>query len=183
MPPRGRQFVASAQILAHRTDLAKNAFAKAVDNPVDAPADCWGLAADIVDELSRVRTDLDALEEDVIDLLVAHGYFLTDLYIKLAMPELTPSGVKPSDGWYVGDLKPTWSLAAETVAKANAAPDETKARLRGAADRDMLFGRIPEQRERDLYRGFLLIAVVVTLALLGGASVVTWKIARALFTP
>ena len=174
MPPRGHQFTASAQILLHRIDLAKNAFRSVPDNPVDVPEECSGLTADLVAELSRVRTDLDALEEEVVALLIAQGYFLTDLYVKLAMPELTPPGRRPADGWYGGDLKPTWAPAVNAVVAAKTRSADTKARLRDGASRRLLIGRVVDEREHHLYAANLVVAVAIALAGLAIVAAVIW---------
>lgn len=181
MPPRGRQFMASAQILLHRTDLAKNSFRNATDNPVDVPDEFSGLTVDLVAELSRVRTDLDALEEEAIDLLIAQGYFLTDLYVKLAMPELTPVGTKPAEGWYAKDLKPAWTLAVDAVAAANARSEATKARLRDAVPRSELLGRVPDECERNAYVLNLVLAAATAVFALAVAGTVVWLAVRILF--
>lgn len=78
MPPRGHQFTASEQLLLHRHDLARNSFRDPSRGVVDVPADCRGLTSALVDELSRVRTDLDALEPPAVELLMPQGYFLTE---------------------------------------------------------------------------------------------------------
>lgn len=177
MPPRGHQFIASAQILLHRMDLAKNAFRSVADNPVDVPAECSGLTGELVAELSRVRTDLDALEDHVIALLIAQGYFLTDLYVKLAMPELTPPGNRPADGWYAQNLKPTWTFAVDAVAEANKWSAEIKARLRDNSSRNLLIGRVGDEREFYVYVANLIVAVAISLVTLGvAATVVLWGV-------
>jgi len=181
MPPRGRQFMASAQILLHRTDLTKNAFRSVPDNPVDVPEECSGLTAELVAELARVRTDLDALEEDVVDLLIAQGYFLTDLYVKLAMPELTSAGSKPTDGWYADELKPTWAPAVDAVAAARARPMDTKEHLRAAATRRVLIGRVPDERERDLYVANVILAAAIAVVAVAVAGAVFWSALWLLF--
>jgi predicted acylesterase/phospholipase RssA len=180
MPPRGHQFTASAQILLHRTDLANNAFRSVTDNPVDVPDECLGLTADLVAELSRVRTDLDALEEEVIALLIAQGYFLTDLYVKLAMPELMPARTQ-ADGWYVDDLKPTWAFAVDAVVEAKAREEEMKARLRDASSRKLLIGRVVDDREHCVYVANIILSVAIGLVALGFAAKVVWWGVRVLF--
>ena len=151
------------------------------DNPVDVPEEFSGLAPDLVAELSRVRTDLDALEEQVIDLLIAQGYFLTDLYVKLAMPELTPAGIKPAEGWYAGNLKPTWALAVNAVVAARAQSTDTKALLRAAASRHMLIGRVVDEREYRLYVANLAVAAAIALVGLAIAATVMWLGVRIIF--
>jgi predicted acylesterase/phospholipase RssA len=181
MPPRGHQFTASAQILLHRTDLAKNAFRSVADNPVDVPEECLGLTADLVAELSRVRTDLDALEEEVIVLLMAQGYFLTDLYVKLSMPETTPHESMPAGGWYAEDLKPTWAFAVDAVAEAKTRSTEMKARLRDASSRKLLVGRVVDEGEHHVFVANAILAVAIGVVALGLAATVLWLGVRVFF--
>lgn len=107
-PPRGLQYLASAPILIHRTDLAENVFAS-FDPPLDVPPEHRGLQPSLVNALARVRTDLDSFSPFVVDLLIAQAYFLTDAHIRLAMPALIPK-----------QTPKIWDWAAFVVAQANA---------------------------------------------------------------
>lgn len=166
-PPRGHQFVASAQVLLHRADLGRNAFAAPDRGGIDVPAAYRGLEPTLVAELSRVRTDLDALEPEVVDLLIAQGYFLTDFLAKLTMPDLVFPPETPTD-WYSNGMAPAWEPAHAAVAAANANHMTTAERLRSAAGRSGLLGRIPRAQDRWRYRAVaVLVATPVGLAGLG----------------
>ena len=103
------------------------------------------------------------------ELLIAQGYFLTDLYVKLTMPEL-----RPTEGWYAKELKPTWALAVDAVVAANARSADTKARLRDAALRHVLIGRVADAREGHLYVANLILVTAIALIALTGVAMVTW---------
>jgi hypothetical protein len=167
VPPRGHQFVASAQLLLHRDDLGRNAFRAPERGGIDVPEHYRGLEPTLVAELSRVRTDLDALEPDIVDLLTAQGYFLADFFMKLTMPDL----VFPVDGpreWYDAPLTPRWTSAHESVAAANANRAAAAARLEAAGKRVGLLGRVPVTRDRWWYRTVLfLVATPVMLLAFG----------------
>ena len=107
-PPRGRQYVATAPILLHRTTLGENGFAR-FDPPIVIPPEHRGLHPDLADALARIRTDLDAYHPTVVDLLIAQAYFLTDAHIQLAMSNLFPDPAPPM-----------WAWAVETIQSANA---------------------------------------------------------------
>lgn len=125
-PPRGPQYVASAPVLLHRTDLATNEFATA-DPPVDVAPEHRGLEVGLADALSRVRTDLDAYDPVVVDLLIAQAYYLTDLHVRLAMPEMV-----------AGVGVPDWDWAAGVVASANANLAATGALIARESPRQLL---------------------------------------------
>lgn len=163
-PPRGHQFTASAQILLHRTDLAENAFAAPARGGIDVPALYRGMEADLVAELSRVRTDLDALEPEIVDLLIAQGYFLTDLFAKLTMPDLIAPSGHPHD-WYADDLAPRWAMAGTVATAANANRTTTATRLASASQRVGILGRVPSRARRWWYRLMLAFAVVLGLGI------------------
>lgn len=180
-PPRGKQFIASAQILLHHSDLADNAFASAERGRYDVPARYRGLDSALVSELSRVRTDLDALEPLVVDLLIAQGYFLSDFLVKLTMPEL----VFVSDReWYAADVAPEWEWAHATVSAANANSETTKGQLKSAAKRDGFVGRVQPTQSKWRYRVNLwLVAVpVVAIVLVAVACLLVglWRVAGGL---
>jgi len=166
MPPRGAQFRASAQILLHHTDLAENAFAGPAHGGYDIPPKYRGLDASLVEELSRVRTDLDALEPRVIDLLVAQGYFLTDFMAKLTMPDLVFTDNGPR-AWYQPGLEPGWEPAYGAVQSANANRVAVEAELEAASKRRLLMGRVPTAARRWRYRSNLALVGALTFAIVG----------------
>jgi hypothetical protein len=184
IPPRGHQFIASAQILLHRDDLGRNGFSAPERGGIDVPEQYRGLEPTLVAELSRVRTDLDALEPEIVDLLMAQGYFLTDLFIKLTMPELIFPDHGPRD-WYDERLSPRWQIAHESVAAANANQATVAARLQHAARRVGLLGRVPGKIDRWRYRGILMLvgtpvmlAVIATFMVfaVGIRTIVSWAL-------
>jgi hypothetical protein len=117
-PLRQAQFSASAQILLHHTTLATNNSALWPEQPLDVHVDDRGLSVALVDELSRVRTDLDAHTAEVIDLLIAQGYFLTDAKMKIGMPDLVAQGTGVVDT-RSAVLRPTWDWARAVIHTAN----------------------------------------------------------------
>lgn len=171
MPPRGGQFIASAQVLLHRTDLAENAFAAPARGGFDVPAQFRGLDLSLVEALSRVRTDLDALEPRVVDLLVAQGYFVTDFMAKLTMPDLVFGG-RSSRDWYDAALQPQWQPAHDAVQAANANHGAVLSELEAAARRHLLIGRVPAGGRRWHYRANFALVSALVLALL--APVAAW---------
>jgi hypothetical protein len=179
MPPRGGQFTASAQVLLHRTDLAENAFALPARGGYDVPARYRGLDVSLVEELARVRTDFDALEPHVVDLLVAQGYFLTDFMTKLTMPDLVFEGHASRD-WYGAGLQPSWQPAHDAVQEANANGAAVVAELAAAAKRDLFIGRVRASGHRWRYRANLTLIGVLVLAVLvptaGWLVYGVWKI-------
>ena len=144
-PPRGPQFRASAQILLHRDDLAENAFAAPGKGGHDVPSRYRALDSALVAELSRVRTDLDALEPRIVDLLIAQGYFLADFLVKLTMPEIVfreGTGVR----WYDAGVSPEWKCAHAAVESAVAERTAVLAEMRAASTRVLPIGRVRSQR-------------------------------------
>jgi len=111
-PPRGHQFTATAQVFLHSSAVARNVSAK-YEEPLDVPAEERGLQESLVEEISRVRTDLDALEPEVFDLLVAQGYFVADAYLKTGIPDVVREcpGHEPA----ARELRPAWNWALQTV--------------------------------------------------------------------
>lgn len=132
-PPRGRQFTHIAQILLHRTDIAANKTAN-YDPPYNIPELDRGLTPDLVEELARVRTDFDAIGDDVLDLLIAQGYFLTDAYTKISAPALVCETSGVTDIGHPS-LRPAWPWAHQVMRNALAHPRHTKKRLRAAQSR------------------------------------------------
>lgn len=166
-PPRGHQYRASAQILLHRDDVARNRYATSTDGPLDIPPQFRGLQPEIVAELSRLRTDLDALAIEDAELLMAQGYIQVDGMVKLTMPEFF-SDRAGSGGLYGEDLAPSWERALATIRTANANSRSVTLRLDGARERSGLLGTVPNLRDRILYRANLfLVAAAALLALLG----------------
>lgn len=138
-PPRGNQFEATSQILLHSPAIARNESAE-YEAPLDIPSDERGLNEGLVEEIARVRTDLDALEPEVFDMLVAQGYFTADAYLKIGIPEVISAcsnGRDPASR----ELKPAWDWAHRVVADANAHPEHTLAVLRTASRSSKLWGR------------------------------------------
>lgn len=168
-PPRGPQFSASAQILLHRMELAENGFASHDSGSIDVPPQFRGLDSALVAELSRVRTDFDALEPDIVELLIAQGYFLTDLFVKQAMPALVSTDSQPD--WYGGDLAPSWPRAGAAVTMANANQAATVARLKTAAEIQVLIGRVSSLREWLFFRFVVLLVAGIAVAAVAYASV------------
>lgn len=172
-PSRGHQFTASAQVLLHRTELAKNKFRGVDGGAVDVPAEYRGLPPDLVVALSRVRTDLDALEPEVLDLLIAQGYFLTDALIKLSMPDLLALPASQRD-WYAAPWAPAWAFAHDTIAAAHRDVGATIKILERAGSRQGVLGRVHAPHERRKYIAVLALTGAVAtlggLALLAGAD-------------
>lgn len=106
-PPRGHQFVATAQVLLHSPSVARNESSR-YEDPLDVPPEERGLQEALVDEIARVRTDLDALEPEVFDLLVAQGYFVADAYLKTGVPDVVrecSGGRNPASR----EIRPAWA--------------------------------------------------------------------------
>lgn len=158
-PPRGAQFAASAQILLHRADLAENRYA---ETGLDIPEEYRGLSKVLVDELSRVRTDLDALEPQVIELLMSQGYFITDALVKLTMPDLIEGLAKEP---YHREYQPRWSRAHAAVLEANANAATVASVLRAAATRCIPIGREPRRVVRWVCRANLVLASLIATML------------------
>lgn len=119
LPQRGHQFRASVPILLNKTELATSRFAVGSVEGLDVPEEFRGCHEDVVRELGRVRTDLDALEVPIMNMLIAQGYFATDAYCKLCMPEVVTTIAK-SDELYERVLAPRWQFAADVIAACNA---------------------------------------------------------------
>ena len=157
-PPRGHQFTETSQILLNSSAIARNESAR-YEDPFDIPYQDRGLDEPLVEEVSRVRTDLDALEPDVFDLLVAQGYFLADAYLRTGVPSVIrecSGGTNPT----CRQLRPSWDWAYKVIADANAHSLSTTSLLRKARRSNKLWGRC----ERTSLRLRL-----VTSALLAGA--------------
>lgn len=178
-PPRGHQFTATAQVLLHSSAVARNVSAQ-YEEPLDVPAEERGLQESLVEEISRVRTDLDALEPEVFDLLVAQGYFVADAYLKTAMPDVVRDCSEHEPA--ARELRPAWDWALETIEKANAHPEHTSLLLRRAARRPKLWGRCerPALGVRLLISslagaiaGIVIVAAVVTLLCFTGVAL--WR--------
>ena len=167
-PPRGHQFRASAQILLHRIDVANNAFSRPERGGYDVPPEFRGLDAELVDELSRVRTDLDALHPRIVDLLIAQGYFLTDFLMKLTMPDLV---VSDTPKWYAPEYAPRWAVAHNAIREAIQDRNRTSSMLRAASSRDVMFGY--DSRKLDKWRHQVSLSVAVLCSLLA-VSALGW---------
>jgi predicted acylesterase/phospholipase RssA len=132
-PPRGPQYKAIAPIILNKTDLAEG------EPPFDLFPEQRGLVPPLVEELARVRTDLDAHKPEVVDLLIAQGYFLTDAHLTVGMPELV---AKVSDGNDPRtEERPTWEWAHRTVERANANEEAFRKLLRKASKQKFLLGK------------------------------------------
>lgn len=183
-PPRGHQFTASAQVLLHRDDLARNAFSAPKRGGIDVPEAYRGLEPALVAELSLVRTDLDALSPIVVDLLMAQGYFLTDFSTKLSMPELVFPDQTHHE-WYDDHWAPGWHIAHGAIARANANRVAIIASIERESRRIGLLGGVPQARERWRYRAVLALvaspAIIAALTILatfalGVGSIVQWVV-------
>lgn len=131
-PPRGTQYRAVAPIILSKTDLAEG------EEPYDLPPEQRGLVPQLAEELARVRTDLDALHPDVVDLLIAQGYFLTDSRLTVGMPELVTQASGADDP--VVDEMPSWEWAHQTIEWANANEVSTRKLLRRANELRFFLG-------------------------------------------
>jgi predicted acylesterase/phospholipase RssA len=145
-PPRGRQFRATAHVLLHRGDVAENRSAHYAEEPYDIHPEDRGVSAVLVDEIARVRTDLDALEPDVLDLLVAQGYFLADAQVKIAMPELVAECASAADPRGPA-ARPRWDWARDVTTRANENTADSVAVLRSAGRRRLPIGRCAGRAE------------------------------------
>lgn len=125
-PPRGRQYVATAPVLLHRTTLGTNGFAR-FDPPLVVAPEHRGLHPDLADALARVRTDLDAYDPGLVDLLIAQAYFLTDAHVRVAMPELVADTAAP-----------TWAWAVEVIRSANANYHSTRSLIARETERSYI---------------------------------------------
>lgn len=134
-PPRGPQYKAIAPIILNKTDLAEG------ESPFDLPPKQRGLVPPLVEELARVRTDLDAHRPEVVDLLIAQGYFLTDAHLTVGMPELVTQASGGDDPRT--DEIPSWGWAHRTVEQANANEEATRKLLREASKQKYLLGKNP----------------------------------------
>jgi predicted acylesterase/phospholipase RssA len=179
VPRRGPQFRASAQVLLHQTGLARNAYARpggAGLDGLDVLPEFRGLDAALVEELSRVRTDLDALEPQAVELLMAQGYFLTDAHVKLTMPDLLSPEVLAGGG-YGDEGQPRWARAHAAVAAARADAVGTASVLRMASARRMPLGRVQDGRARRRYVASIL---VTSLGVLTVLVILVWLLVGAI---
>jgi hypothetical protein len=176
-PPRGQQYLASAQILLHRSDLARGTFAAPEWGGIEVPIQYRGLVDDLVAELARVRTDFDALEPEIVELLIAQGYYLTDVLLKACMAELLPAPGTGA-GWYDGALAPRWPRAETAVRTANASRQDVIVRIKAAQARRIWLGRAPSLEARIWFgalasltlAGIMALAATTGLGLFFGAS-------------
>jgi NTE family protein len=146
LPLRGHQFLASVPILLNKTELAVSRFVVGSPDGLDVPQEFRGCERDIVRELARVRTDLDALEEPTVNLLIAQGYFAADAYCKVCMPEVVKA-ISNSEELYSRELAPRWQWATDVVAACNADVTSTIRELR-AAQRPLQRGNSPRPDEQ-----------------------------------
>ncbi|MCS4159414.1 patatin-like phospholipase family protein [Salinibacter ruber] len=134
-PPRGPQYKAIAPIILTKTDLAEG------KSPFDLPPKQRGLVPPLVEELARVRTDLDAHRPEVVTLLIAQGYFLTDAHLKVGMPELVSQASSEDNSRT--DKTPPWEWAYRTIEQANANEEAVRKLLRKASKQKLLLGKNP----------------------------------------
>ena len=143
-PPRNHQYKSIAPILLRDKNVTRNQSAS-FDPPYDIPPEYRGLVSTLVDELARVRTDLDALSSGVIGLLIAQAYFLTDAHIKINMPELIqveePEAQEPEAQEPQSSIEPSWEEAHESIRWANANEEAVKRLLAEAATSSWFFGK------------------------------------------
>jgi hypothetical protein len=114
----------------------------------------------VLHELSRVRTDLDALEDAVFDLLMSQAYFLTDAHMKVSMRAILDST----------PLYPDWTPAHDVVRGANTNAESTLQSLR-IAQRRSLVGRMGSTMQSiRIWTSLVLTALLVlTLVLIAVA--------------
>jgi hypothetical protein len=160
-PPRGHQFHSTAPILLHRDDVARNVSSTYREGPFDIPESDRGLSAELVAELSRVRTDLDAHGNELVDLLISQGYFLTDAHLKIAMPRLVSecAGVGDPRG---ESLRPTWGFASGAIRKA-LADGRLLNRLKEENRPRLPFGRTNGRGRLSLMATNVALSVIFTL--------------------
>jgi len=169
-PPRGHQFSATAQVLLHSTAVARNESAQ-YEDALDVPVEERGLAEALVEEIARVRTDLDALEPDVFDLLLAQGYFVADSYLKTGIPHVVrdcSEGRDPASR----ALRPAWEWALKAIEHANAHPAHTASILRTAGRTAKLWGRC----ETNTLKVWLAMSAILAAAMLLGALAATYVV-------
>jgi predicted acylesterase/phospholipase RssA len=134
-PPRGPQYKAIAPIILNKTDLAEG------NPPFDLPPEQRGLVPPLVEELARVRTDLDAHRPIVVDLLIAQGYFLADAHLTVGVTDLVLQA--SSENGTVAEQTPSWEWAHQVIEQANANEEATRELLREAGERRFLLGKNP----------------------------------------
>lgn len=127
-PPRGPQYVAIAPVLLHRTTLGENGFAR-YDPALNIRPEHRGLDPDLAKALASIRTDLDAYDPIVVDLLIAQAYFLTDAHVRLAMPDIVHDPAPPM-----------WQWAVDVIRAANANQATTRALIESETGR-LVLGR------------------------------------------
>lgn len=140
-PPRNAQYTRIAPILLRKTTVAENQ-SSGYDPPYNIPPDNRGLRVPIVRELARVRTDLDAHTPEVVDLLIAQAYFLTDAHLKIGMRDYLAVITGVDDPLH--GITPSWEWAHEVVERANANEKATVQLLVGGSEQ-RLFGRSGNQ--------------------------------------
>lgn len=165
-PPRGRQFSSCAMILLHKDDVANNRSAEYRERPYDIPEDDRGLPPHLVNELARVRADVDAHDPELVDMLIAQGYFLADAHLKIGTPEV----VKACTG--VGDrsaeaLRPGWNWAHQVIERARRRPNVAESIISSSQGRRFGFGRTENALSLGRFWGSVLSVGIVLLALIG----------------
>lgn len=130
LPKRGHQFTAMAPILLNRVDVASNTLTTPDGGSVDIPRQFRGCDAVIVRELSRVRTDLDALDPRVVNLLMAQGYYVADAYCRVSLGDLLRELNRVTSLSQIP--APSWQPAESAIQEACSDSDGTITRLRAA---------------------------------------------------
>lgn len=161
-PPRGGQLSGLAQIVLHRLDVATDRWAKVSPGAYSIPDRYRGLPPTLLEELSRVRTDLDALEPELFDLLAAQGYAMADGYLKASMPDLVcvSAGVTRPE-----ELPWRWPVAIDALAAACRREEECRQWLRPHAARIAPIGRCATRSERRWLRASFAAGAVLAVLL------------------
>lgn len=179
VPEHGWQYRAAAQIVLHRLDLATDRFAKAPVGAFSVPPEERGLAAPLLEELARVRTDLDGHKSEVIDLLIGQGYLMTYAYLRGTMPEVLPiaatRGEASPDGAIAG-LATDWSRPYRSaIQRANTNEQVWRVRLRREGRRKLLFGRCGKLRHYvQIWSSFVGGVLVSASFVYGAAKAIVW---------
>lgn len=173
-PRRGRQFTASAQVLVKATDLAEDRVCRADGAPFPVAAARRGLDAPLVDALARLRTDLDALDAEQVELLMAQGYAATHAQVRAVMPSVVHAVVEDKER---DELAAFWPRARRALEQANAHPEWARSVIEAGYVRALL-GRTPRRSDHWRYRvwafGGLLTATAAALTLVAGVGHVVW---------
>jgi predicted acylesterase/phospholipase RssA len=172
-PHRGHQFRSSAQIVLSSTELVEYTAVGCVA-PSGLGESERGLERPLVEEIARVRTDLDALEPDVFNLLVSQGYALADARMRVCMPDLLPDAEREQPALAVGGPSLAWPFAVKQIRDANDKQEHARQILSAASRRRMLFGRSSTTLEALRIRLCALSAIVAVPSI----AAACWLLAR-----